>query len=249
MEYGPPFEDRRGKLTVDMSRQSDRNSIVVRRRSSVVRRRCRCRCKCERIDFRQRSRTFKISEFGKPGMRQNSGVVWVRRPRSALAQSGTAPSPATHAHPPTERVASSQIRDVAMYPGPRLAGSLLENLLLVVADRSRCAKVSWLVNSGRSLVMHPAAKLFAGAAQARFGRIACTAMQRAAHPRQTRPTTRRRRSTLCAAKGSFLAARFGGSASAGASAWRYRGDDGFVLAVRSAPDLQALDAGRACRVA
>jgi len=46
----------------------------------------------------------------------------------------------------------------------------------------------------------------------------------------------RRRSTLCALKGSFLASRFSGASERGLG-WRYRGDDDFALSVRTAPSL------------
>lgn len=52
----------------------------------------------------------------------------------------------------------------------------------------------------------------------------------------------RRRSTLCAVKGSFLTARFSGAAKAGLG-WRYRGDDNFVLAIRAGPSMDAAKSG------
>jgi len=52
----------------------------------------------------------------------------------------------------------------------------------------------------------------------------------------------RRRSTLCSARGSLLAARFSGAYDK-APAWRYHGEDGYVLAIRSTPDIHGPKSG------
>lgn len=52
----------------------------------------------------------------------------------------------------------------------------------------------------------------------------------------------RRRSTLCAAKGSFLGARFGGY-SHQASVWRYDPFDGNVIGIRTVPDIDGPKSG------
>jgi len=52
----------------------------------------------------------------------------------------------------------------------------------------------------------------------------------------------RRRSTMCAAKGSLLTSRFSGGPPK-APAWRYHGEDGYVLAIRSTPDIHGPKSG------